>query len=105
LRSAVAQELMKENPVLSRTYMASENLITKIEPGIPQGLARMSEDVLRYLQVASGQPAMLSHQGHVADVRIEAAKSVHPREIVVSGADVTKLQAKEGARVNVRFPW
>jgi hypothetical protein len=105
LRNAVAQELMREDPVLSRTYMTSENLVTKIEPGIPQGLARMSEDVLRHLRVASGQPAVLSHQGRVADVRIEAAKSVHPKEIVVSRADATKLQAKEETRVNVRFPW
>lgn len=105
LRNAVAQELMKEDPMLSRTYMASENLVTRIEPSAPQGVARMSEMVMRYLKVASGQPVKLEHQGRVADVRVEAAKAVHPKEIELNRADVDKLQAKEGDRVNVRFPW
>lgn len=104
VRNAVAEELRKEDPMLSKTYMATENLVTKREPKMPQGVAHVSADVLRYLRVPPGQQAVLAHAGRVADVRVEGAKTVHPKEIALSGADLNRLAADEGARVSVRFP-
>jgi anaerobic selenocysteine-containing dehydrogenase len=44
------------------------------------------------------------HREIEARVEVQSERSGDPREVVVNRADLEKLGAKEGTRVNVRFP-
>ena len=54
IRNSVAGELGKIDPKLSRTYMATENLVMKREPRMPQGVAQVESACRAILGAGEG---------------------------------------------------
>jgi hypothetical protein len=104
LRRRVADELRQESMALSGAYLATKLLRTRMSSDLKSGVVRIHEDLLKTQGVRPGEHVMLRHKDHEAKMQIESHKDQHPREIVVSRSDLDKLGAKEGTRLDVKFP-
>ncbi len=104
LRRMVSEELRRENATLSGAYTTTKRLRARGSPDLKSGVVRLHEDLLKPFDVHSGDKINLAHKENEARVEVQIGRSDDPREVVVNRADLEKLGAKEGTRVNVRFP-
>lgn len=102
LRRRVAEELLRENGVLSGAYISTRRLKVRNDPTLPPGTARLHAEHMRGLRSDSG--ALLFSSDKKAEVRLQPASSVDPREIRLSKADMERLSVQDESRVSVRFP-
>jgi hypothetical protein len=104
LRRKVSEELKRENVALSGAYTTTKRLRARGSPDLKSGVVRLHEDLLKPFNVHPGDKVNLMHRENEARVEVQSERSGDPREVVVNRADLEKLGAKEGTRVNVRFP-
>jgi len=104
LRKKVAEELRRESTTLSGAYMSTKNLKIRTSSEVKAGVARLNEELLKEHGARSGGHVMVRHKDREAKMQIEAIPKLSPQEIQVSKADLEKLGAQEGVRLDVRFP-
>jgi len=104
LTRVVAEHLGQVNPSLSGAYVATENLRVRSTPEVSAGVAQIPEDLVKRFGISSGQRVKVSHLNSKADMAVQPAGSVDPREIHLNKADLYMLGAYEGAKVSVTFP-
>jgi len=102
LRRRVAEELLRENGVLSGAYMSTRRLKARSDPTLPLGTAMLHAEHMRGLKSNPG--ALLFSSGRTAEVRLQPAPSVDSREIRLSKADMERLSVQDESRVSIRFP-
>lgn len=104
LTRLVAENLRQVNPALSGAYVATENLKVRSTSDVSAGVAQIPDDLVKRFRVSSGQRVKVAHLNSNAEMAVEPAKSVDPREIRLNKVDLYKLGAYEGAKVSVTFP-
>lgn len=103
IRRMVSEELRRENAALSGAYASTRSLRARSTPHLKSGVVLLSEDLMKTHGLESGQTAYVVHMDKRTDVQVRAADSAKPAEILMSGADLDRLAAADGTRVNVRF--
>lgn|GEM_PF-2196486 len=102
LRKRVAEELNRENPALSASYLSTRRLVVKQDENIKPGTAGLSEDLMTGLKTDPG--AVLFNRSGRLEVSLQLLHEANAREVHLSKQDIERLKAKDGERVAIRFP-
>lgn len=103
LRQTVAKELERENAALSSAYASSRSLKALAAEDIQPGVAKIPEETMRSLELKAGQKARLSFSGKTVEVSVQKAAGMAQKGIMLSGSDLKKLGASDGAKVGLRL--
>ncbi|UCE80814.1 MAG: hypothetical protein JSV94_06660 [Methanobacteriota archaeon] len=104
LRRKVTEELRRESSALSGAYQSTKLLKIRSSSEARNGVVRINEQLLKEYGARSGGHVTVRHKDREAKMQVEARPELDPHEIQVNKADLDKLGAREGVRLDVKFP-